>query len=148
IGVPLAIRDKVLGVVTFISAESGRRYNQKDLQLAEDLAHRAAIAIENARLYHDIQVADRSKEEFLGILAHELRNPLAPISTGLQLLSLEGEEAEIVSMMQRQVHHLVRLVDDLLDISRLMRNKIELRCEPIELASVVRQAEETSRPVI
>jgi PAS domain S-box-containing protein len=148
IGVPLAVRDKVLGVITFISAESGRRYNEKDLQLAEDLAHRAAIAIENARLYQDIKLADRRKEEFLGILAHELRNPLAPISTGLQLLRLEGQEPEIVSMMERQVHHLVRLVDDLLDISRLMRNRVELRCEPLELATVVRQAEETSRPVI
>ena len=102
IGVPLAVRDKVWGVITFISAETNRRYNEKDLQLAKDLAHRAAIAIENARLYHDLQAADRSKEEFLGMLAHELRNPLAPISTGVQVLRLEGrDDSEVLSMMER-----------------------------------------------
>ena len=77
--------------------------------------------------------ADRRKDEFLATLAHELRNPLAPIRNSLQILKMPRVDAATVQqsrdMMERQVHHLVRLVDDLLDISRVMRGKIELRAE-------------------
>ena len=67
--------------MTFVAAESGRRYDAVDLDAAEDLARRAAIAIENARLYEGLREADRRKDEFLAMLSHELRNPLAPIRT-------------------------------------------------------------------
>ncbi|HEY1066436.1 MAG TPA: PAS domain S-box protein, partial [Pirellulales bacterium] len=106
IGVPLEARGKVLGVLTFFSAESGRRYEARDLSLAEDLAHRAAVAIENSRLYHEVREADRRKEDFLSLLAHELRNPLAPVRNGLQILKLAGSEPAtvepVVEMMERQ----------------------------------------------
>ena len=96
--------------------------------------------------------ADRRKDEFLATLAHELRNPLAPICTSLQILNMPRVDAatalETREMMERQVHHLVRLVDDLLDVSRVMRGKIELRKEYIELATVVARAVETTRPLI
>jgi PAS domain S-box-containing protein len=152
VGVPLSIRGQVLGVITFIAAESGRRYDADDLTLAEDLAHRAAVAIENARLYQAVREADRRKDEFLALLGHELRNPLAPIRNALQILKLPGANAAIVErareMMERQVEHLVRLVDDLLDVSRIMRGKVELRREPVELATVVARAVETSQPAL
>ena len=92
IGVPLTVRGKTLGVITFIAAESGHRYDETDLAVAEDLASRAAIAIENAQLYRELRDADRRKDEFLATLAHELRNPLAPIRNGLQVLRLAGGE--------------------------------------------------------
>ena len=106
-GVPLSVRGKVLGVVTFIAAESGRRYDADDLAVAEDLAHRAAVAIENARLYQEVREADRRKDEFLAVLGHELRNPLAPIRNALQVLKLPGANGQVVGqareMMERQV---------------------------------------------
>lgn len=98
-----------------------------------------------------IREADRLKDEFLATLAHELRNPLAPLRSGLQLLRLrEGDAtaARIHEMMERQVTHLVRLVDDLLEMSRISRGTLELRKECIEMAAIVRNAIETSDHLI
>jgi len=96
--------------------------------------------------------ADRRKDEFLATLAHELRNPLAPIRNSLQILKMPRLDAATVErsreMMERQVHQLVRMVDDLLDVSRVMRGKIELRKERVELATVVARAVETAQPLI
>lgn len=152
ISVPMISSGQPLGVLTFATSESGRHYTETDLKLAKDLAHRAAVAIENTRLYQALRDADRRKDEFLATLAHELRNPLAPIRNSLQILKLSRVDAvtmnQIMDMMERQVHHLVRLVDDLLDVSRVMRGKIELRREPIELSTVVTRAVETAQPLI
>lgn len=104
------------------------------------------------RLAADLSEADRHKNEFLAMLAHELRNPLAPIRNALQIIKLSGTaDATLVSasgMMERQVGQLVRLVDDLLDVSRISRGKIELRKQRIELASVVHHAVEAARTLI
>ena len=95
---------------------------------------------------------DRRKDEFLATLAHELRNPLAPIWNSLQILKMPTVDPETArqtrDMMERQVHHLVRLVDDLLDVSRVMRGKIVLRREHVELATVLARAVETVQPLI
>lgn len=100
----------------------------------------------------ELREADRRKDEFLATLAHELRNPLAPIRNSLQILKMARIDEETIQqtrdMMDRQVHHLVRLVDDLLDVSRVMRGKIELRKERIELATIVARAVETVQPLI
>jgi PAS domain S-box-containing protein len=152
IGVPLSVRGKVLGVLTFIAAESGRLYDANDLAVAEDLAHRAAVAIENSKLYHALREADRRKDEFLALLGHELRNPLAPISNALHVMKLpQADDAmrhHAREVLERQVENMVRLVDDLLDVSRIMRGKVELRREPVELANIVARAVETVQPVI
>jgi PAS domain S-box-containing protein len=99
-----------------------------------------------------LKEADRRKDEFLAMLAHELRNPLAPVRNGLELMKLAGDDAETVAqarlIMQRQVEQMVRLVDDLLDVSRISRGMITLRKERVQLAAVVRSAIETSRPAI
>ncbi len=104
------------------------------------------------RMEEALRDADRRKDEFLATLAHELRNPLAPIRNSLQILKMPRVDAATAQqtrdMMERQVHHLVRLVDDLLDVSRVMRGKIELRREPVELATVVARAVETAKPLI
>ena len=117
--------------LTFVAAESGRRYDDRDLAVAEDLAHRAAVAIENARLYQRVREADRRKDEFLAMLAHELRNPLAPIRNAAAVLGHAGADARDRrrgrEMIERQVTHLARLVDDLLDVSRIASGKIQLQ---------------------
>jgi signal transduction histidine kinase len=96
--------------------------------------------------------ADRRKDEFLATLAHELRNPLAPIQNSLQILKMPRVDAPTVQrtreMMERQVHHLVRLVDDLLDVSRISRGQIELQKERVEVANVVARAIETVDPLL
>ncbi len=153
IAVPLRAGGRPVGVVTFIATDdSGRRYEAQDLTIAEELAHRASIAIENARLYSELQEAARQKDEFLAVLAHELRNPLAPIRTALQLVQVAGDDAarrtRACSVMDRQLHQLVRLVDDLLDVSRITRGLIELQKQPSELATMLQNAIETSRPTI
>ncbi|MGZ8424702.1 MAG: hybrid sensor histidine kinase/response regulator [Candidatus Binatia bacterium] len=114
----------------------------KRVQLSDDLRQYAANMFD----------ADRRKNEFLAMLAHELRNPLAPISNALQIMRLApGDEQSVqaaTEMMERQVGEMVRLVDDLLDVSRISRGTIELRRGRVELASVVRHAVEASRPAM
>lgn len=99
-----------------------------------------------------LQEADRRKDEFLATLAHELRNPLAPIRTGLQVLRLAEAAPEVAQqargMMERQLQQMVRLIDDLLDVSRISRGKIELRKERVNLSEVLQNAIETSRPLV
>ncbi len=99
-----------------------------------------------------LREADRRKDEFLAILAHELRNPLAPIRNAVSILSLRGDDPAVVAqtgeLIDRQVHQMTRLVDDLLEISRIGRGKISLQKEPIDLARIVDMAVETSRPII
>ena len=148
--VPMQSKGRMLGVLTFVMAETGRRYNEIDLLAAEDLAHRAAVAVENAQLYEALREADRRKDDFLATLAHELRNPLAPLRNALQIMKLSdnGGGANVREMMERQLQQMVRLVDDLLDVSRINTGKIELRKERLALATVVQSAQEISRPLI
>ena len=100
----------------------------------------------------DLREADRRKDEFLATLAHELRNPLAPIRNSLHIFRMVGIKdptvERVADMMERQVEHMVRMVDDLLEVSRISRGKIELRKERIELASVLRNAVDSSMPLI
>jgi signal transduction histidine kinase len=121
------------------------RARQRQYQIREHLRERA-------RAEAALRVLDRRKDEFLAMLAHELRNPLAPISNSLHILSLTMADdpavRRVVEMMERQVAHLVRLVDDLLEMSRINQGKIALRRELVELAVVVRTAVEASRPLI
>jgi CheY-like chemotaxis protein len=104
------------------------------------------------RMEEALRDADRRKDEFLATLAHELRNPLAPIRNSLEILKMPRVDATTLqqtrAMMERQVHHLVRLVDDLLDVSRVMRGKIDLHKEPVEVAAVVARAVEIVQPLI
>ncbi|HKA25332.1 MAG TPA: PAS domain S-box protein [Candidatus Eisenbacteria bacterium] len=107
-----------------------------------------ALAESEARL----RDADRRKDEFLATLAHELRNPMAPIRNAVHVLRLQGakepQAEEVLDMMERQVEHMVRLVDDLLEVSRITLGKIELRRQRVELDHVIQSAVEASRPAI
>jgi PAS domain S-box-containing protein len=114
-------------------------------KIARDIA-------EQKRAQEALREADRRKDEFLAILAHELRNPLAPLRNGLEVMRLAADDGDAVAqargMMERQLAHMVRLIDDLLDISRINRGKMELRRTRVLLADVVSSAVETARPVI
>jgi len=121
-------------------------------------ARRQAVDLHDAarkrtdELVNELSEANRRKDEFLAILAHELRNPLAPIRNGLQIIRLAGDNKAAAeqarTMMEEQLAHMVRLIDDLLDISRITRGKIELRKKRVELAAVIQSAVESSRPLI
>src|SRR6266849_5185608 len=141
-----------LGLIQVSDKVDGSDFTAADEAILVQLAYIASVAIENARLYDGLREADRRKDEFLATLAHELRNPLAPISNALQIMRLAGTSGaaaeQVRAMMERQLTQMVRLVDDLLDVSRITRGKIELRKERVELAAVVQSAMETSRPLI
>jgi PAS domain S-box-containing protein len=162
--VPLATADRTFGAICFGVSESARRFDEQDLVLAEELGRRISQALETERLHTErgellaserhargeAESASRAKDEFLALLGHELRNPLAPIVTALQLMQLRG--AHVVererAVIERQTQHLVRLVDDLLDVSRITRGKVELKRERTELAPVVTRAIEMASPLI
>jgi signal transduction histidine kinase/ActR/RegA family two-component response regulator len=146
--VPITVRKSTLGVI--VLASSRRVYDEDDLAMAEDLGRRAGLALDNARLYRDAREADRQKDEFLAMLSHELRNPLAPIVSALDVMSLGagGAFARERSVIQRHVEHVVRLVDDLLDVARMTRGKVRLHEEPSEVAKVIAKAVEMVVPLI
>jgi signal transduction histidine kinase/CheY-like chemotaxis protein len=108
---------------------------------------------ERQKTEQQLRMADRRKDEFLATLGHELRNPLAPILNSLEILKLSGafedaRTAPACAVMERQVHHLNRLVDDLLEVSRITRGIIEVKKEPLDLSAIVKAAVETSRPLL
>ncbi len=148
---PLVARGRTIGAMAAIHADSGRTFQEADAALVGQIAQRAALALDNVRLYADAQdalrraeAAGRVKDEFLAMLGHELRNPLAPIVTSLEIMARRHDDRSLRerSVIERQVRHLSRLVDDLLDVSRIATGKIELKREHFDLRSVLSQAGE------
>ena len=136
-----------------------QRFAAEEVQFAQALADVLGMAAERKRLEGELRLrvqelasADQRKDEFLAMLAHELRNPLAPVRNALQVLRMKCMGDSLVErmgeMMGRQVAHMSRLVDDLLDVSRFTRGKVNLRIERVELADVVARAVESARPLI
>jgi PAS domain S-box-containing protein len=153
---PLVARGRTLGAMGVLQAESGRVIGEDDRALIQELGRRAALALDNARLFAEAEAArrqaesaNRAKDEFLAMLGHELRNPLAPISTALELMARRSPEAAVQErkVIGRQVNHLSRLIDDLLDISRITRGKVQLERGAVDLKAVVANAIELTRPV-
>jgi PAS domain S-box-containing protein len=119
------------------------------LGVGMDVTERRRLADELVARAGDLALADRRKDEFLAMLAHELRNPLAPLATALHLLAEDGaDRARILGIAERQAQHLARLVDDLLDASRITQGKIALRPEPVWLADVVARSIDAAKPAI
>jgi signal transduction histidine kinase/ActR/RegA family two-component response regulator len=142
----VALIEKPVRVPALISAvRAALRARSRQYQLRTHVRERERAAAA-------LKEANRRKDEFLAILAHELRNPLAPIRNALNVMKLAGPDLAAASgmaeMLERQVDHMVRLVDDLFEVSRITRGKIELRIERTDLSAVIRQAVETSRPLI
>jgi signal transduction histidine kinase/CheY-like chemotaxis protein len=149
---PLTARGRILGALTLVMGDSGRAFRAEDVALADELASRAAVAVDNARLYREIQEGDRRKDEFLAMLGHELRNPLAAIANALEYVQIARDDPTSFrragDILARQVQMMARLVDDLLDVSRITRGKIELRKEVVELQAAVTRAVATVEPLI
>ena len=137
------------GLVSLV--QSALRARRHQYQIRDVLAVREQQEAALARQAEDLRLADRRKDEFLATLAHELRNPLAPIRTGMELLTRAPDEEtarRTLGVMQRQVGHMVRLIDDLLDVSRITRGKLELKRERTTLNAIIAAAVEASRPLI
>lgn len=122
------------------------------LCIASDITDRRRLEEELRRRAEELAAADRRKDEFLAMLAHELRNPLAPISNALEAIRLARSNAaateEALNIARRQIGHMARLLDDLLDVSRFTLGKVHLRKVPVDLTTILRQAVETSRSLI
>jgi PAS domain S-box-containing protein len=145
---PLLAGDRLLGTLSFAS-RTRDEFEADELEFLETICRYDAAAYERRLLIEHLRQADRRKDEFLAMLAHELRNPLAPVRNALQIMKMPGADVEQARQMaERQVQHMVRLVDDLLDVSRIMRGRIELRREPVDLAAVIAQAVETAQPML
>jgi signal transduction histidine kinase/DNA-binding response OmpR family regulator len=148
--VPLMARGRTVGALSLVSLRPERRYRPADVDLAQEFATRAAEALDNARLYREQQAADRRKDEFLSVLAHELRAPLAPILSAMAIVERhEGDDAAVRGareIVERQVRHQARILDDLLDLARIGRGMTELRRSRVSLARVVSDALDVVRP--
>jgi PAS domain S-box-containing protein len=146
--VPIKTRDGTLGAMTLCTVTSGRRYDEHDLALAEELGRRAGIAVENARLYHDAQRAIRLRDEFLSIAGHELKTPLTALDLQLQSLLAavtRGASRQPQRLEERlrktisQSRRIGRLVHELLDVSRITSGRLVLEPETLDLAQLVRE---------
>ena len=158
LAVPVTARTgEVMGGLFFGHSEVGV-FTERAERIVTGIASQAAVAIDSSRLYEqhakliaELRESDRRKGEFIATLSHELRNPLAPLRNGLHALHLLGSPApsagRLRAMIERQVDHLVRLVDDLLEVSRINRGTFELRRERVELGSVIQSALETTEPL-
>ena len=129
-----------------------RHWTPEDISIVADVAERTWDAVERARAEHALRLADQRKDEFLAMLAHELRNPLAPISTAAHVLALPTASEAMVrhasGVINRQVRHMTALVDDLLDVSRVTQGRVELQTEILDLKLVVASAVEQAQPLI
>jgi signal transduction histidine kinase len=152
LALPLRDRERVFAALLLIRSGERAICSPADVAMFESLTWRSGIALINARLYAHIERADQQKNRFLSMLAHELRNPLAPIRSAVDVLRLCGDSPSDLEwardVIDRQVNHLIRLVDDLLDVTRITLGKIRLQVEPLEAADVVTAAVEISQPLI
>jgi two-component system CheB/CheR fusion protein len=140
---------QVSGMILVTDKEQGD-FTEEDESLLKQLATVASLALQHVEARISLEGADRHKNQFLAMLSHELRNPLAPIRNSLHLLgrAAPGDEQarRAQAVIERQVAHLTRLVDDLLDVTRISRGKVQLKREPLDLAEAVRRAIEDHRP--
>jgi len=149
LSVPLIARNRTLGVLTLVMSDSGRHYGQDEIHLAEELARRCALAVDNARLFREAQDSSRLKDEFLATVSHELRTPLTPLIGWLDLLrgdNLSGTDRKLgLDTIERNVRKLLSLVDDMLDVSRIITGQLAVTLQPASLSEVIEGAIEAVR---
>ena len=151
--VPLTARKRILGTITLISSDPSRRYTRDDLLVAEELARRAAIAIDNAKLYREAQNAIRTRDEFFSIASHEFKTPLTALKMTLQVMqygisakdgiTLAPEMfAKMLDTSSRQADRLTHLVEDLLDVVKVRIGRLGVRFEELDLSVLVKEVAE------
>jgi len=150
-GFPITVGTEILGVIAFFSREI-RRPDEALLQLFATVGSQIGQFMDRKRSEAELRRANEAKDQFLALLGHELRNPLAPIRNALEVLRTRRNEpavaAQMHEMMERQTAHMVRLVDDLLDVSRITRGKIGLRKERVDLGVAVERTVDAMRPLL
>jgi signal transduction histidine kinase len=150
--VPITVQQEVLGTIALVIAKSGRRYSEFDLRVAEDLARRAATAIENARLYSEAQQAIAVREQVLAIVSHDLRNQLGVIATGADLLARNTETAtgtearKPIDTIRRTTISMQHLVGDLLDMASIQAGRLSFEPEVLEIQPILEEACEAHEP--
>lgn len=145
--VPLRSRGETMGAITFVASD--RRYTQQDLKHAEELAYRASVAIENARLYTAAQSANRAKDEFLATLSHEMRTPMTSVLGWARMLKLglsDGEAQVAIDAIEKSAGIQAQLIEDVLDVSRIMSGKLTFDPRPTDLRTVAQAAITTVHP--
>jgi signal transduction histidine kinase len=151
--VPMSLGNRVLGALSFASSRPERVYTNADLERAQELARRAAMAVENARLYLDATTAIRVRDDFLSVASHELKTPLTSLRLHISGLSRAAQDGRLSTMPEAkvrerlarcegQVDKLTELIDDLLDVSRISTGRLLLSPEELDLAEVVREVVE------
>ncbi len=149
--VPLLTAQRVLGVLV-VASRHRRALHEDDLALVQIGCDQLAVALERSALIDRLRETDRRKDEFLAMLGHELRNPLVPIRNTLEVCRERAGSDEVLhrtlSAADRQIRHVTRLLDDLLDVSRITRGKVELRRQRVEISAMVEQAVHLTEPLI
>jgi PAS domain S-box-containing protein len=148
---PLHAEGRLLGTLG-IGSRARDEFEVDELEFMRTVTSYMTVAYERLRLVRELREADRKKDDFIALLAHELRNPLAPLRNGLHVMRLASPDSPAVAraraIMERQLSHMVRLIDDLLDVSRISLNKLQLRRSRVTLVDVISSAVETARPSI
>ena len=150
IAVPLIASGRVLGAIAFVMSQSGRHYEARDLAFAEDLASRAALAVDNALLYRNVQAANQLKDEFLATLSHELRTPLNSILGWARMLASgqigDSQREHALHVIERSARSQKAIIEDLLDMSRITAGRFALQRRADDVARTIQAALDTIRP--
>jgi PAS domain S-box-containing protein len=150
--VPLVSSGKILGALTLVTSGSGRRYDEADLSLAADMARRAAIVVEHARLFHEAQQATRARDDVLAVVAHDLRNPLNTVTMAIGLM-LENtpvertQERRQVEIVRRAADRMNRMIQDLLDVKRMESGRLAIDLRPEDVDVIINDMIEMLRPL-
>lgn len=148
---PLVAHGRLLGAIAFVSTTASRVFTPADVQMAEELAHRAALSIESARLYHVAQRATQARDDLLGIVAHDLRNPLNTIQLQANLLSRIAEREhrcdKRVAAIDRAVTRMDRLIEDLLDVTRMEAGRLSVEPSGVRVRQIIAESLEAQRPL-
>ncbi|MFL5573261.1 MAG: PAS domain S-box protein [Gemmatimonadaceae bacterium] len=150
--VPLVASGRPLGALTLVTSGSGRRFSIADLSLAVDIARRAAVVVEHARLYNEAQQATKARDDVLAVVAHDLRNPLNTVSMAVSLM-LEStppervQERRQVEIVRRAADRMNRMIQDLLDVKRMESGRLTIELKPEEPGSLINDTVDMLRPL-
>lgn len=151
LALPMVARERTIGVITLLCSGDNNRWSDDDCSVAEEIARRAALALENARLYREAQRAIHARDEVLAVVSHDLRNPLNIFGLTLRAMRMaaitEGARREILGRAERAYDRMVRLLDDLLDVVRIDEGTLRVKREPVDLSPLLTETVELQRPL-